>query len=428
VNLDIRTSSFAAQQAQIDVQSIAFCLLGNFLLRLAGNAGGAIIALYLASWRQSGVTIHAQTIGLAAVAYYVAELTTSTLFGRLSDVRGPKPVMLLGPILGSASLVSILLAPTVPLLLVSRAFGGLATASSVPATLSYVSAETGRAEQLRGRTMGLYEVASIVGIAGGFAAGGILWDRLGKAALLVAIGIYAGSALILLLVRGHVGEPASTNPTLSVGQILRSSTTLRLIPAWVAVNAVVGLWFTHLAFQMARAHDPSQLLGGGFTGHEIGLYSGGAALVVVVGVSLWTLVLGRLRATSIMGIALGGLFALVIVLTRLNHARDIATSWIWLLVALASLTLMVLSGFTPAALTYLASLAEEQPRVRGGVLGLYSVFLGVGQLIGGAAGGFFAEWRSVDGMLVLTAIFGGIAALGIISLLRWEKSPGPVVA
>ena len=38
-----------------------------------------------------------------------------------------------------------------------------------------------------------------------------------------------------------------------------------------AVNAVLGLWFTHMGFQLARANDPQQLLVGGFSGTSVGI-------------------------------------------------------------------------------------------------------------------------------------------------------------
>ena len=39
----------------------------------------------------------------------------------------------------------------------------------------------------------------------------------------------------------------------------------------------------------------------------------------------------------------------------------------------------------------------------GAIMGLYSVFLAIGQIIGSLIGGFAADWRGIDGMLVATA-------------------------
>jgi MFS family permease len=57
---------------------------------------------------------------------------------------------------------------------------------------------------------------------------------------------------------------------------------------------------------------------------------------------------------------------------------------------------------------------------RGSIMGLYSVFLGVGQFLGTSIGGYFAEWNGVDGLLMLSAIFGTITAVSLLTLRRRE--------
>jgi predicted MFS family arabinose efflux permease len=48
-------------------------------------------------------------------------------------------------------------------------------------------------------------------------------------------------------------------------------------------------------------------------------------------------------------------------------------------------------------------------------MGLYSVFLGLGQVIGAVLGGIAATWRGIDGLVVATAV---LLAIGIAALLR----------
>ena len=64
--------------------------------------------------------------------------------------------------------------------------------------------------------------------------------------------------------------------------------------------------------------------------------------------------------------------------------------------------LFVLAGATPAALGLLADVSERFPADRGAIMGLYSVFLAIGQIIGSLIGGFAADWRGIDGMLIAT--------------------------
>jgi predicted MFS family arabinose efflux permease len=64
--------------------------------------------------------------------------------------------------------------------------------------------------------------------------------------------------------------------------------------------------------------------------------------------------------------------------------------------------LFVLAGATPAALGMLADISETHPEDRGAIMGLYSVFLGVGQIIGSVASGTAADWRGIDGLLIVS--------------------------
>jgi len=419
-----------------DYSSLVACIVGNFLIRAAAAAAGTLISLYLASLHVAGGHVHARFVGLSAVLFYSAELIGSPGFGLLCDLRGRKPFMLLGPGLGATAISLIALAPILPLVLIARFLQGLSTASSVPPTLSYLSAQTGYSETLRGRVMSLFEVVTIVGIAAGFASGGILWDRMGHAAFVPVVFVYAASLLMFLLVRdrheakapGAVDEQGESALQTAAGKlgasvserfrILRSGSALRLVPAWIAVNAVVGLWFSHIDFQMARSDDPRQLLVGGFSGTEIGIYTAVVAVLFTVGIGLWALAFGRLHATQIMVFSLGGLFALVFVLFALNNSAQGQDLRVLVLTILAGVALLVTSGFTPAALAYLAEIAEDYPESRGSLMGLYSVFLGVGQFLGGGLGGFFADWSGVNGMIVFTGLLGLVAAAFVYLLIR----------
>jgi MFS family permease len=79
---------------------------------------------------------------------------------------------------------------------------------------------------------------------------------------------------------------------------------------------------------------------------------------------------------------------------------------------------MVMSGFTPAALAYLADMTEAHTQDRGAIMGLYSVFLGIGQLIGSLLGGPFAQAAAIDGVIAVTAILAAIAWGTVIALRR----------
>ncbi len=405
----------------LDRGGVALCFAGTFLLRTAAAAGGTLIALYLASLSQSGFHVPARLVGLTAVLFYAAELVGSPGFGILSDLKGRKPFMVLGPVFGGVAVQLLLLSPAIALVLLARMLQGLSTATSVPSTLSYLSIQTGESEQTRGRIMSAFEVVTVVGMAAGLAVGGMLWDALKHSAFIPVVAVYAVSAILFALIRDSYYPLCPARGFGGYLTFLRSGSALRLVPAWIAVNAIVGLWFSHIGFQMAKADDPTQLLVGGFSGREIGLYTGAISLLFVVGIGLWAYSFKWLRSTQIMAIALGGLFVLVVTTLLLNHSYPGEHGRIGMLLGVSCLSLLVVSGFTPAALTYLADMAEGFPEARGSLMGLYSVFLGLGQLLGGGIGGYFADWRGVTGMIVFTAILGVISSVCVAALIQQDK-------
>ena len=87
--------------------------------------------------------------------------------------------------------------------------------------------------------------------------------------------------------------------------------------------------------------------------------------------------------------------------------------------------IFVIAGATPAALGMLADLSEAFPRDRGAVMGLYSVFLALGQIAGAFVGAFAAELWAFDGILVATLVLLGIALLPLSRLRRFEIATQP---
>jgi MFS family permease len=79
------------------------------------------------------------------------------------------------------------------------------------------------------------------------------------------------------------------------------------------------------------------------------------------------------------------------------------------------------SSFAPAALAYLADISEGSAKDRGLLMGLYSVFLGVGQLLGNGLGGVFAQNWGFDGLIFLTMLLAFIALLSLLRLSRIDK-------
>jgi predicted MFS family arabinose efflux permease len=122
-----------------------------------------------------------------------------------------------------------------------------------------------------------------------------------------------------------------------------------------------------------------------------------------------------------MMIGLGGLALCILTLSIINSLGENPISLphrmhipIFVLLTITAIAVLLLSGFTPAALTQMADIAESQPGKRGAVMGLYSVVLGVGQLTGAFFGGFAVDRGGFYGLMIFSTLLG---ALSLISVL-----------
>jgi predicted MFS family arabinose efflux permease len=69
-------------------------------------------------------------------------------------------------------------------------------------------------------------------------------------------------------------------------------------------------------------------------------------------------------------------------------------------------------------------MTEAYPNDRGAIMGLYSVFLGLGQIIGSILGGVAAEAAGLDGIFIVSFILLGVALLPLSHLRRYEHRFG----
>ena len=173
----------------------------------------------------------------------------------------------------------------------------------------------------------------------------------------------------------------------------------------------------------ARLRHPGQLLYGGFNKEFATLLIGGFGLLFLAGMGLWLLVLPHLRRTTVMLIGLGGLSASIIGLTAINglgvnQAHILASSYaLLILLPPVVLGVLLLSGFTPASLNHMAAIAELVPGKRGSAMGLYSVVMGVGQLVGATLGGLCVDLWGFYGLMVFSVAMG-LASLGSVLYMR----------
>jgi MFS family permease len=408
--------------------SMKAVLAGTFTLRFSTGLTGAMLAIYLARLPQhGGEAVTATTLAVLHAMFYIAELVLSPAFGILSDRIGHHRVMLFGPVFGAVAVILTGLTTNLIVLGGTRWLEGASTAASVPSILGFIAIATAADEGLRGKMSARFEGATLLGLGAGVAIGPIAFATIGPAAFFLNAVMYGVSFLIFRIVKDPAGEAAAVQPH-HLGlrryiELTRSGHVWLLAPTWIAVNAAIGLWFSQSIFQFAQANPrfPDQALMQGFTAVQI---SGAAVVIGAIfgaGLLYWGNRFKNTRRTTIIFYGILGGGALVAAGIVVNHSMGLPLILPLAAAAIAVFGLFVLAGATPAALGLLADISERFPRDRGAIMGLYSVFLAIGQIVGALIGGVAADARGIDGMLIATVVLLIVALVPLAQLRRDEE-------
>jgi MFS family permease len=441
----LRRHSLWRRLANPLVRSLIAVLIGTLILRLASHAMGQMTQFYLDHISRSYYHISHTTGAYVIAAFFVTELLGSLVFGTLSDRYGRRLFIIMGPVLGLIAVQITAMTSALWLLVFARLIAGLSTGSSVPATLGYISDATVGRPILRARVIGFFEITLVGGIALGSVVGGYLWKFFPSEKSLAGIRfmspafifnglIFILSAAVFMwglrdsrrnksarVAKNSISHSAAGRTLGHYYDAFKSRSIWMFSPAWVSVFAIVGMW-TNVSARLFTGHKQyeGQLLTGAVSPEKFENGFATLAIFFALGVLAWSFVLARYRKTSVMLVSTAALFGLIVTVFALNHLDSYSNPFYYLLLGLLLIGVLVLSGFTPAALTYLADVTERFAENRGSIMGLYSVFLGVGQFLGTSIGGYFAEWNGVDGLLMLSAIFGAITAVSLLTLRRRE--------
>jgi len=441
----LRRRSLWRRLANPLVRSLIAVLIGTLILRLASHAMGQMTQFYLDHISRSYYHISHTTGAYVIAAFFVTELLGSLVFGTMSDRYGRRVFIIMGPVLGLIAVQITAMTSALWLLVFARLIAGLSTGSSVPATLGYISDATVGRPILRARVIGFFEITLVGGIALGAVVGGYLWKFFPNERSIAGIRFmspaFIFNGLIFILsaavfvwglrdsrrnksARRAEGEISHSGAGRTLGHYydaFKSRSIWMFSPAWISVFAIVGMW-TNVSARLFTGHKQyeGQLLTGVVSPEKFENGFATLAIFFALGVLAWSFVLARYRKTSVMLVSTVALFGLIVTVFALNHLGSYSSPFYYLLLGLLLIGVLVLSGFTPAALTYLADVTERFTENRGSIMGLYSVFLGVGQFLGTSIGGYFAEWNGVDGLLMLSAIFGAITIVSLLTLRRRE--------
>jgi MFS family permease len=419
-------------------RSLWAVVVGTFTLRFSTGLTGAMLVYYLADLPSyGGQEVDAVVLGLFTASFFAAELLLSPLFGTLADRYGYHRIMELGPVFGAVAVILTGLTTSLVLLGATRWLEGASTAASVPAILGFLAVATIGDEALRGRAVARFEAATLAGLGGGIVAAGVIYTALGNVAFFANALLYGVSWCIYRFGISdprvdHGGHEHERRTTVArYWEILRGAHVWLLAPTWIAINAVIGLWTAQSIFQLIREPQPEfadQLLMQGFTPLAVSAGLGVGMVIFFIGLVYWGNRFKRMPRTTIIGYGIAGGVVLAAAALALNHGAGLPLVILASFLVLIVGGLFVLAGATPAALGLLADMSEPYPRDRGAIMGLYSVFLAIGQIIGSLVGGLAADARGIDGLLVATLALLGVALLPLWRLRAYERRAGVVEA
>lgn len=435
----LRSLPGRAARGALDVAAgrtpVSAVVLGTLTLRTATGVTGTMLTYYLGRFEHhGGIHVQAWHVGVLVALFYASELVGSPAFGVLSDRLGHRRIMLVGPSFGVVAVIVTGLTVSLPLIALTRLLEGGSTAASVPSILGFIAFATAADEVARGRAVSRFEAATLSGLLAGIVLAGPLFDLFGPSAFFLNALLYLLSFSIFRFgVRKDAEpEPAAAAHEPGVGlaryaRILRSRRVWLLAPTWIAINATLGLYTTQTLFQLVRAPDPrfaGQQLMRGFDPAAVSLVVGVAGLLFLAGLLYWGGRFKNLRRTSIIFRGIGGGFAILAAGMAINHAASAPLPVTLALVAAAGAGLFVLAGATPAALGLLADVTESYPDDRGAIMGLYSVFLGLGQITGSLIGGVAAQVAGLDGIFIASLGLLAAALVPLSHLRKYEDEVG----
>lgn len=416
-------------------RSLVAVLLGTFTLRFSTGLTGGLLVNYLKDLPvHGGPVVESHVVGIYAALFFSAELVMSTPFGLISDRYGHHRVMQLGPLFGLVAVILTFFTTNLFVLGGTRILEGLSTAASVPSILGFIAVITAGDELLRGRAAARFEGATLAGLGFGIVAAGLIWHVIGPVGFLLNALIYALSLAIyrfgVPLEPGELESRRASHPGMRrYAAILKTSHVWLLAPTWIAINAALGLWTTNAIFQLLRPVKPDpkfadQLLMGKFDSVAISVGLAAGLVVFFLGLAFWGERFKRYRRTTIILFGVLGGAAVVAAGALINHSEGLPDIVRVAESAVVVGGLFVLAGATPAALGMLADVSESFPADRGAIMGLYSVFLALGQIGGSLLGGFAAEVRGIDGILVATLFLLAIALVPLRRLRQVEHLIG----
>lgn len=353
-------------------------------------------------------------VGIIALTYYVGELLTAPFFGGLSDYLGRKKIMVSGVLFASFSISLFSTTNSVLLLALIHLLEGCGAAANIAPSLAMVSEQSRKST--RGFSFGAYDLTTFAGFFLGFLIGGILLDvfkvyeiveNVNFCYFSMALLILISAVILLIFIKEEETDKKTVDTTHLFDGIINTFKRKEIrdaLPLWLAITTLLGVVLTFGPYILARS--------GKFSGLEIGVALSVPVMAFLLMFPIWGYLsdrFGRFKILAIGVIALAGL-VLTLIFAVL---QGIAVSDIRVLMIVGIFALFV-SAITPTILALVGDLTTEQ---HGSTFGIYSLALGLGQILGSFFGGITLHNYGEIGLLMFCGI---VVFIGIIFLTRFS--------
>jgi MFS family permease len=397
--------------------AIGALLGGTVLLRIGTSGAGVAVGFDLVDMfggRPSGLVI-----GLIGASQAVPEMVFAPILARFADRLGRRLFLVGGPLFSVIGAVMLSLADQPGQIVVARLVEGVGAACFIPTALGTIAAATTHSVRMRANASGAFEAANLAGYAGGFIVGPFAYHWLHHGAFLVLASLYLAAAGVCAALVPYV-PPLPVSPLRRVFSAIVGPGPIRsFIPAWISCFALLGAYAAQLPALLRRTLVPGQSLVHHFDERVVsGILVTWIALVLI-GIALWTPWIPRIGAVRIMRRATPGAWLLSGAVLALNHT---SSAWVPLFLPLLILGVMILAGFGPAAVTYLAECSETFVADRAALMAFYTVALAGGGAIGSLLGGVAVRLGYLDGLVLFGFGLSVFAFFALTPVIRYERA------
>lgn len=316
--------------------------------------------------------------------------------GRLSDIYGRKPLLILSQLSTLVSFLLLAMATTVPMLFLSRIIDGL-LGSNFSIAQAYLSDISSKSE--RSKALAVSGIAFGIGFMIGPGIGGVLSEFGTAVPALLAAGITLISVLMTMYllpetVRRRDGEETPMAPTISLRRLINFKQPL-------AVSMLVLLVYnlSHVTLVSSYALFVHMR-------YAIGALGIGLLLTLIGSVAVLVRTVLMPIATKMVGERKLPLFSMVLIIGSLSISLVIPTVWVFVIMMIVY---AIGSNLARPVLTAQVSVQVPQ-QSQGQIMGWVGSSSSIAQIIGPIVGGVALTYASAHEFLMVAIVIVLMAA------------------